>query len=138
LIKVNLNYTSNFNVNISSNNLLKKKIFCKNFIIFLMFLNFFKKNNISVFFKPIFKRSFDILKAPYRFKMSKNQLYFSRFDILISFFFNKHILVSNHKNILFFYKYILKFFLNFEVNICLQNSIKVFFTFRYRENFLIN
>ena len=136
MIKVNLNYISNFNVNISSNSFLKKKIFCKNFIVFLMFLNFLKKKKISIFFKPVFKRSFDMLKAPYRFKMSKNQLYFSRFDILVSFLFSKNVLVTNKQKILFFYKYIFKFFLNFEVNICLQSSIKVFFTFKYPENYL--
>ena len=101
-----------------------------------MFLNFLKKKKISIFFKPVFKRSFDMLKAPYRFKMSKNQLYFSRFDILVSFLFSKNVLVTNKQKILFFYKYIFKFFLNFEVNICLQSSIKVFFTFKYPENYL--
>lgn len=103
-----------------------------------MFLNFFKKNNISIFFKPIFKRKFDILKAPYRFKMSKNQLYFSRYNILVVFYFNKNICILTTNNILNFYKHILKFFLNFEVNICLQNSIKVFFTFKYPNNFLLS
>ena len=104
MIKIKLNYISNFNPNISNNKILKKKIFCKNFIIFLLFLNFFKNNKISIFFKPTFKKSFDILKAPYRFKMSKNQLYFSRFNILVCFSFDKVIHIDNNKSIIYFYK----------------------------------
>jgi len=138
LIKIKLNYISNFNFNISKNNVLKKKIFCKNFIIFLMFLNFFNKNKVSIMYKPKLRKSFDVLRAPYRFKMSKNQLYFSRFHIVVSFFFIKNINIISNYNLIYFYSNILKFFQKFEVNICIQNSIKVYFKFKYEKNFFIN
>lgn len=138
MIKIKLNYISNFSFNVAKEDILKKKIFCKNFIVFIMFLNFFKKNKVSIVFKPLFRRSFDLLKAPYRFKMSKNQLFFSRFSILVSFFFYKDININSTCAVIFFYNNILNFFSNFEVNICLQNSVKIFFVFKYTKNFLIN
>ena len=102
-----------------------------------MFLNFVNTSNVTILFKPTFKKKFDILKAPYRFKMSKNQLYFSRFNILISFYFGSNINITNSENLLYFYKNILNFFVNFEVNLCIQNSIKVFLNFNYKDNFLL-
>ena len=101
-----------------------------------MFLNFLNKNKIHIFFKPNSRKKFDILKAPYRFKMSKNQLYFSRFDVLISFLFFSKISIHNN-NLLYLYTNLLNFFHNFEVNICIQNCIKIFFKFNYANNFLV-
>ena len=137
-MKIKLHYISNFNFNNTKNNNVNKKIFCKNFIVFLMFLNFINNTNLSILFKPKFRKRFDILKAPYRFKMSKNQLYFSRFGITVSFYFYSSIKVIDHKNLIYFYKTMIKFFKNFEVNLCLQNSIKIFLSFKYTNNFLLN
>jgi hypothetical protein len=103
-----------------------------------MFLNFVNNNNVTVLFKPKFKKKFDILKAPYRFKMSKHQLFFSRFNILITFFFKSNLNITNNKNLIFFYKSVAKFFNNFEVNLCLQHSLKIFLNFKYSSNFLLN
>ena len=90
MIKLKLNFISNYNPNnpnnVDNKLILSKKILCKNFIIFILFLNFFKFSQLSVFIKPSIKKKFMILNAPYRYKLSKSQFYFSRFNILLVIF----------------------------------------------------
>lgn len=75
----------NFKPNRSlSTGTLDKKIFCKNFIIFLMFLKFFKSINTSIFIKKKTKKTFMVLKAPHKDKLSKHLLKFQRYELLVS------------------------------------------------------
>lgn len=75
-----------------------KKIFCKNFIIFIVFLKFlkkvfFKKSGVFIkytfFIKPNTKNIFNFLKAPYKNKLSRNQLYTPRYKLNISIYLYK-------------------------------------------------
>jgi hypothetical protein len=74
------------------------KNFCKNFIILLVFLKFlkkmfFKKSGLGVkcgiFIKPLKKNIFNYLRAPYKNKLSRNQLFLPRykFSVVVTVFY---------------------------------------------------
>ena len=122
--KVRVYFICNFKPNIRSNKKkMKKKIFCKNFILFLMFLNYSKKMNSSVFVKPLKKERFILLKAPHRFKLSKHTFVFSRYNIIFSLNFNekKIFFFKNYTILLFFLKSLKKIFYKIDSSICTQN-----------------
>ena len=83
------------------------------------------------------EKKFDILKAPYRFKMSRNQLYFSRFNIILSFFFFKNFSLVEISTIVYLMNKIFLFFSYFEVNLCTQNYIRTQIKFKNNTNFLL-
>ena len=122
----------NFNKNI-----LNKKIFCKNFILFILFLNFFKFSNTSVFVKPTFKKKFTILNAPYRYKLSKSDFYFSRYNILLIINIQTNINYCTINLLILIFKKLFLFLKKFDVNLCHQNYFKIFFSSHLNSNFLI-
>lgn len=71
---------------------------CTDFIIFFLTINFYLKSKtnkylnfkkIIFFFKPFTKKVITYLRAPYRYKMARNQVLFSRFFINIRFIFTQ-------------------------------------------------
>ena len=141
MIKLNINFISNYNpfslenVNI---NFIKKKIFCKNFIYFILFLNFFNFSKSSIFVKPLFKKKFTILNAPYRYKLSKTNFFFSRFHILLNLTFNLGILNSNLTLIIVLLNNLFNLLKDLDTNLCHQSYLKIFFKCQFKENFYIS
>ena len=121
--KIRIYFVCNFKPNIKTNEKkMKKKIFCKNFILFLMFLNYSKIMNSSVFIKPLKKERFILLKAPHRFKLSKHTLVFIRYNIIFSLNFKEKKIFSFNKYsfLLFFIKSLKKIFFKIDSSICTQ------------------
>ena len=126
MIKISLFFLCNFKpffVNKKFKNI-KKKIFCKNFIIFLTFISLDNKLKANVFVKPLKKtKAFNILKAPHRFKKSQHSFVFSRYEIVHSFnLITDKNMFTDIKKTLFFLKTINLIFLNIDTSICTQNS----------------
>jgi len=119
------NFKPNF---VLKKKVLKKKIFCKNFIIFLMFLSFNKEFNSSIFIKPLKKKKyFAILKAPHRFKKSRHLLCFIRYEVLLSINFNNLPNIFNDfRQVPIFFESLNKIFSKIDSSICTQKT-KVFF-----------
>lgn len=101
-----MHFTSNFAPNINKakiNN--KKKIFLKNFFIFVLLLkNSNNIKNVSIFIKPKQRRSLVMLRAPYRYKLARLHLTVNRYNIAvhlkikISESFNFNSILQNHNN----------------------------------------
>jgi len=107
------------------------KIICRNFFLFLFLLNFFKKNKNCFFIKPFKKKTLTILRAPYRYKLSKHQLIINRYLIFLKnvIFFENKIFFKTYNQIiillLFFYKNVLWF----ETNLVFFLKLKISFNF---------
>ena len=119
-----MNFITNFrpiNTNINSNTFFKIKtknrIMCRNFILFLLLINYLKHNvfflKFSFFVKPFFKKSAVILRAPYKNKLSRHQLSYNRYQLTLKFNFKLNSLVKlTHINdLIFLIKKIKSFFL---------------------------
>lgn len=137
-IKSNVTYNfKKFHLTEIKPNTLKKK-FCKNFFLLLIFLNFLqtqfdKKNKFAMrfkfFIKPNKQNIFNYLRAPYKNKLSRNQIYTPKYKLSISIFFSKNYFYK-HGDV-FFYKYLLNFLkknlLCLESNIIYINKINVLY-----------
>ena len=92
-------FKSHFKVKKSFKKNLKKKIFIKNTLIFLMFVKIFFKNcSVSFFFTKNKSIHTNILKAPSRHKKFFHQVVYEFFTTKVNFFFKsfflKYILLS--------------------------------------------
>lgn len=145
-----MNFITNFrpiNTNINSNFFFrvktKNRIMCRNFVLFLLLINYLKKNNFfsnfSFFVKPFFKKSSVILRAPYKNKLSRHQLAYNRYNLMLRFNLkiNDFIQLNQINDLIFLIKKIKSFFLWFESNICYQHKIKLNFNLNYVNNFLL-
>jgi hypothetical protein len=144
-IIININYITNFNPNFFKNfknfkNKNKKKIICRNFFLFLFLLNFLNKslyfNSIKLFIKPKKKQFNNILKAPYKNKLSKNQIGFNRYFINFKIIF--YLKIFFFKNFFYFFNFIkifLNFFKFFETNIIYNYKINIYFNFALTDFF---
>jgi hypothetical protein len=116
---------------------------CRNFILFLLLINYLKKNNFflnfSFFVKPFFKKSSVILRAPYKNKLSRHQLAYNRYNLMLRFDLklNNIINITKINDLIFLIKKIKSFFLRFESNICYQHKIKLNLNLNYVDNFLL-
>ena len=144
-IKISLKYITNFNPNflIKPQNLNKNyannsdKINCKNFILFILLIkHVFKKNKVSIFVRPKKSNIYNILRAPYKNKMARHQLMFSRFFFNISFnlLLDNKIFFKNKANLFFFLNFLKNFYSFFESNVCFQHKSNINFKF-YLNNF---
>lgn len=144
-INIQLNYYSNYKILIKSK---KYWLFCKKFLSFLFLVNhifFLKKNNLNFFLKGSFffkkkkQKIFVILRAPYKNKLSRNQLtisrYFFKFNILI--FLKNYFFFENLSHLFIFLKNLNYFFFFFETNICFLKSQKIILSF-FLKNFFLN
>ena len=92
-------FKSHFKVKKSFKKNLKKKIFIKNTLIFLMFVKIFFKNcSVSFFFTKNRSIYTNILKAPSRHKKFFHQVVYEFFTTKVNFFFKsfflKYVLLS--------------------------------------------
>ena len=92
-------FKSHFKVKKSFKKNLKKKIFIKNTLIFLMFVKIFFKNcSVSFFFTKNKSIYTNILKAPSRHKKFFHQVVYEFFTTKVNFFFKsfflKYVLLS--------------------------------------------
>ena len=134
---ISLNFITNFSLILKKKNNKKfNKIVLKNFLLFFFFFNFLKLNlilfKIKFFIKPSYFKIFNILRAPYRFKLSKTQLTFSRYFILCQLFFNEKLnffFFKNLNQLIFFLKFFKIFFSFFEINFFFQKKINFKFFF---------
>lgn len=75
-----------------------KKRMCKNVMLFILFLKFLKKGvfklvdlkvGLNVLIQPYKQNVFNYLRAPYKNKLSRNQIYNPRFKISLLLKFHK-------------------------------------------------
>jgi len=148
-LSISLHYVTNFQPNSNIETLTKvnnkgvvknNKIFCKNFIIFIVLIKrLFKKKTPTVFIKPTYKNTYNILRAPYKNKISKHQVCLSRFFIVVSFKlkFSETILLSNITSLFFVLNFLKKFYSFFETNITYQHRSILTFYFFFNNFFLL-
>ena len=149
-LKLSLQYVTNFQPN-SNIELLTKvtnkgifknnKIFCKNFIIFIILLRrMMKTSTPTVFIKPTYKNTYNILRAPYKNKISKHQICLSRFYMNVSFNLQltDFLLFKNIGAVLFFLKKLKNFYSFFETNISYQHRSVIIFYFSFGEFFTLD
>lgn len=87
--KCKLFFTNIFNIRVQTKDV---GLSVRYLVFYLLFLKiFFNSSNKILFkfsFKKIRKNIIVFTKAPYRFKLSKHQVFFSRFKLIFYFFFN--------------------------------------------------
>jgi hypothetical protein len=121
----------------------KNRIMCRNFVLFLLLISYLKNTefflNFSFFVKPFFKKSSVILRAPYKNKLSRHQLAYNRYNLMLRFNLKLSYLINlkQTNEIIFLIKKIKSFFSWFESNICYQHKIKLIFNLNYVDNFLL-
>jgi hypothetical protein len=148
-LKLSFHYVTNFQPNSNIETITKvnnkgvvknNKIFCKNFIIFIILIRrLFKKKTPTVFIKPTYKNTYNILRAPYKNKISKHQICLSRFFIVVSFKlkFSNKLNLSNLASVFFLVKFLKKFYSFFETNISYQHKSILSFYFYLSDYFLL-
>ena len=138
MFKISLSFLCNFkpSILVKKKNL-KKRIFCKNFIIFLMFLSLNKELNSSIFIKPYRKKKyFSILKAPHRFKKSKHLLCFTRYEVLLSLkFIDFQNTINDFVKIPALFRSLNKIFSKIDSSICTQKTKSFLFKGRFINQF---
>ena len=115
------------------------KKMCKNFIILIFFLKYLTKklskiNNIDVirysfFIKPTKQNIFNYLRAPYKNKTSRNQLYTPRHKFLlkIQIFSKNYYIHNNFKIYNFLLNFLKKNLICFESNIIYLNKLNILY-----------
>lgn len=149
-IHISLQYITNFQPNsnievltkVNSSGIVKNnKIFCKNFIIFIILMRrLFGKNTPTVFIKPTYSNTYNILRAPYKNKISKHQISLSRFFIVVKFklkLFN-NIFLKNFTNLFNIIKFLKNFYSFFETNITYQHRSIIIFFFNLDDFFILD
>jgi len=136
---INTEINSNFFFKIKS----KNRLMCRNFILFLLLISYLKNNifflDFSFFVKPVFKKSIVILRAPYKNKLSRHQLSYNRYNLMLKFDFKLNRLISFNQihDLISLVNKVKSFFIWFESNICYQHKIKINFNFTNINNFLL-
>lgn len=148
--KISLSYNTNFkpsdflyfnDFKMFKNN--NEKIISRNFFLFLILLKYTNKNtpyvfNSSIFVKPNYKKFITLLRAPYRYKLSRHQFMFSRYYVIFSISIDfENLYFSNIKDIVFFIKLSKNFYFWFESNVVSQHQSKIFFNFFFNNLFII-
>lgn len=150
ILKLNFFYFSNFPIKSNfilprgANNLSNRKVvynsaekkICKNFFLLILFIKYLtlksiQKNNFFVsykfFIKPNQQNIFNYLRAPYKNKLARNQLYIPRYKFslqitistLTKIFFNS----NTHYNIVL--NFLKKYLIGVSSNIFYINKIKI-------------
>lgn len=129
------NLTKNLNRNRNND-----KINCKNFVLFILLLkNIFKKKKIAIFAKPKKSSIYNILRAPYKNKMSKHQITLSRFNfnVTVSLDLKQTISLKNINQLVGTLTSLKNFYSFFESNICFQHKSAISFKFELNNYFLV-
>lgn len=147
-LKISISYITNFKPSdfLHFNNLkiFKKpsnnKIISRNFFLFLILLKYSNNKvfNTSIFVKPNYNKFITLLRAPYRYKLSRHQFSVSRYFVLLTIKNKLDILNCNSTNdLISFVKLLKNFYIWFESNIVYQHQVKTFFLFNYSNFFKI-
>ena len=119
VVNLKIKYNSNFKIH---NNLFKNKIklknnkiFCKNFIFFIILLKYYCKKDFfltTLFLNKKNKKSYTLLRPPYRHKLSRHQFSINRFNLFLNIFIkmNNKITINKTSNLHIFINYIKIFF----------------------------
>lgn len=137
-------YKSNQYYNYKTN-----KIFAKNFICFILILKYIlqksnsseKKNlNAKFFFLPKKKKIYTILRAPYRYKLAKNQINFKRYLFCLSFFklIEKPVILTNLVQINTILDNLIKSVFYFETNVISQKKFFISLPLKIQSNWILN
>jgi len=146
---VSLNYTSNFKLDKSDINSASKqyqnRVLSKNMIYFLLYFNKLCKTNdtynnkVNFFFKPSKINSYTVLRAPYRYKISRNQIEIKRFNFICQNSFvlknYKNLNVTSFSNIYEIANEVSSFFKDYSTNMCTQDKIKIRFSINFKDYF---
>jgi hypothetical protein len=99
-----------------------------------------KTSTPTVFIKPTYKNTYNILRAPYKNKISKHQICLSRFFLNISFnlFLNEFLFLKNTNSLFFFLKKLKNFYSFFETNISYQHRSIIIFYYSFGDFFLLS
>lgn len=122
--------------------ILSEKINCKNFIIFFILVkHIFKDSKISYFNKPkksVFS-SINVLRGPYKNKMSRHQINLSRyfFDIKLILKLDKNLNFTDLKSVSNFLNLFKNFYSFFESNLVYQHKSSFIFFFFLKNFFFI-
>lgn len=136
---------NNFNL-FSSNKKFKFKknnrIICRNFFLFILLLKYLNKNinsQSNIWVKPLKQKNLTILRAPYRYKLARQQITLSRYFIFykILFNFNENFNFTSFKQINDFFNFFKKFNIWVESNIVYQFKIKCIFSFFLKNYFYV-
>lgn len=141
-----MKYVTNFQPN-KNNFLLKskkinfsvhnEKIFCKNFLVFFILIkhSFWKTNtSVNVFIQPHYANTLNILRAPYKNKISKHQITLSRYTITVSvkLKLDDFFVFNNINSCCFFLNKLKQYYAFFETNIAFQHRsvLSIFIIFK--------
>lgn len=129
------------------------RIICKHAIFMLMHLhnngNIRMSNrnaavivqSLSFFFKPTKQKYFTLLRAPYRYKIARNQLLFKRFFFRCSILLkvsaphNKLKIVNSYQSLWAIDSTLTSLYTDLDTNVCTQNKVQISIPFSYT-NFL--
>ena len=93
----------------------KTKIISRNFFLFLLLLKYSNTSqtiNTSIFVKPSYNKFITLLRAPYRYKLSRHQFLVSRYFVLMNISTNiNDVHFNNTEDLIFFIKLIKKFYI---------------------------
>lgn len=123
-LKISISYTTNFKpadfLHFNNLKIFKKKnnnkIISRNFFLFLILLKYTKNNiyntHTSIFVKPNYKKFITLLRAPYRYKLSRHQFVLSRYYVLLTIL-NKieKIHFNSINDLIFLIKFFKKFYI---------------------------
>ena len=124
--KISISYITNFKPSdfisyndlkiFKSKNNINNKLISRNFFLFLLLLKHVNSNinnfNTVLFVKPNFRKFITLLRAPYRYKLSRHQFTVSRYYVVLTIYsnFNK-LIFNNNLSIIFFLSLIKKFYI---------------------------
>lgn len=121
----------------------QKKIFSKNFLIFLMMLHFFFKkdkninSSVSFFILPKRCNNYTMLRAPFRHKLAKKHYSVVRYKLIctlkLNFFKNLNFL-KNFSSSVKLIEFLKNKFIFFDSNICYQSKLSFFYKFYLNKN----
>lgn len=150
-LKISISYITNFKPSdfLSFKNLKifksknEDKLISRNFFLLLLLLKHVNSNTLGVsttlFVKPNFKKVITLLRAPYRYKLSRHQFVLSRYYIVLSILTNFKVINLNcNTDLIYFINLIKNFYIWFESSIVYQHQVKFKLKFNYKNNFLIN
>lgn len=140
----NFSIKSNWSLEVDNSIFRKKSIktvnkqICKNFILLLTFLKFLNtvlfnggggELLVSVFVKPSRQNIFNYLRAPYKNKLSRNQLYIPRFKLSITVFLKNrsYFFVQNPSLISRYVNFFKKNLFSVESNVLYLNKLRIFY-----------
>ena len=127
--------------NLKRNN--NNRLLCKNFLTYLLMIKF-KNSNIlsysSLYVKKIKRKTYTILRSPYRHKLARNQFVISRYIIKSKITLNKLTVskIINFSSVIKIINYIMQFNKVFESNLIYIHSYSFSLPLKFSNNFFLS